>query len=105
MRERFFFLISKEKMRKVDLLLICNYTPCFSLPASIFTFLLTSYWKGMTWTEHMKLFFSFLDIILLTIKAAHVLLVKWTNLCLIDINQILTTEKMELHFQIHLRNL
>ena len=53
----------------------------------------------------MKLFFSFLDIILLTIKAAHVLLVKWTNLCLIDINQILTTEKMELHFQIHLRNL
>ena len=57
--------------------------------------------------KHQKwnCFFSFLDIILLTIKAAHILLVKWTNLCLTDINQILTTEKMELHFQIHLRNL
>ena len=92
-------------MRTVDLLLICNYIPGFPLPVSIFTFLLIMIEKEWPGLSIWNCFFSFLDIILLTIKAAHILLVKWTNLCLTDINQILTTEKMELHFQIHLRNL
>lgn len=70
-------------MRIMDLLLTYNYTPSFPLPASVFTFpLIMTEKEWLDWAYKIVLLIPCCCFI--NYQAAHILLVKWTKLCLTD---------------------